>query len=437
MVIHAGDPQRRRRFLQLLAASPLLPSVNLARSVMNALRQEQSSVQDPDGVPSSVLKSIQEYDDSLSSAKDAITVFDLEAVARKKLNVGHLALLLGAEDGSEYIANRQGFARFQLRPTRLVDVDKVDMSVTLFGTKWNTPIILCPVGAQAAFNPEAELATARAAKAKGHLQMLSDAPTRSIEDITAARGEPLWAQVPWNKDWSITLGQIKRNEATGCPVIFLTVDNPAGIKREVVARVWRQNEALCGACHTWTDNGGRPTARWAGPSFKNVEGSLADTKPIGPSMAAPPFSWDWVKRVRDATNRKLLIKGVQTREDAERAIEHGVDGLQVSNHGGNVEMTGRGTIDCLSEVVAGVARRIPVIIDGGFRRGTDIYKALAMGATAIGVGRPYLWGLASFGQEGVEATLDILTAEFRMIMSQMGATSIKGIDKYSVIRRPA
>jgi isopentenyl diphosphate isomerase/L-lactate dehydrogenase-like FMN-dependent dehydrogenase len=411
---------------------------------MKALQQEQNDgtatdnvlhVQDPEGVPASVLKSMKEYDDNLSSARDAISVFDLEAVARKKLNVGHLAWLLGAEDGSGYMANRRGFSRFQLRPKRLVDVRKIDTSVRLFGTKWNTPIILCPVGAQAAFNPEAELATARAAKAKGHLQMLSDAPFRSIEDITAARGEALWAQVPWKSDWSLTLGRIKRAEAAGCPAIFLTVDNPAGNKREAVARVWRENAALCATCHTLADNGGPPRPRWAGPSFTNVEGALADTKPVGPPVMAPPQTWDWVKKVRDATSRKLLIKGIQTREDAELAIQHGVDGVHVSNHGGRVEMTGRGTIECLSEVVAGVAGRVPVIIDGGFRRGTDIYKALAMGATAIGVGRPYLWGLASFGQEGVEAALDILSTEFRMIMGQMGATSIKGINANSVIRR--
>jgi isopentenyl diphosphate isomerase/L-lactate dehydrogenase-like FMN-dependent dehydrogenase len=265
--------------------------------------------------------------------------------------------------------------------------------------------------------------------------MLSDAPFRSIEDITAARGEALWAQVPWKSDWSLTLGRIKRAEAAGCPAIFLTVDNPAGNKREAVARVWRENAALCATCHTLADNGGPPRPRWAGPSFTNVEGALADTKPVGPPVMAPPQTWDWVKKVRDATSRKLLIKGIQTREDAELAIQHGVDGVHVSNHGGRVEMTGRGTIECLSEVVAGVAGRVPVIIDGGFRRGTDIYKALAMGATAIGVGRPYLWGLASFGQEGVEAALDILSTEFRMIMGQMGATSIKGINANSVIRR--
>ena len=216
MITRTGDPKSRRRFLQLLAASPLLPYVNLPHSIMKALQQEQNSnatatddvlhVQDPDGVPASVLKSMQEYDDNLSSAKDAITVFDLEVVARKKLNPGHLAYLLGTEDGATYMANRQGFSRFQLRPRRLVDISKIDMSVTLFGTKWNTPIFLCPVGFQGAFNPEAELATARAAKAKGHLQMLSGVLQITRGYNRSQRGAPLGSGGR-NNDWSITRGE--------------------------------------------------------------------------------------------------------------------------------------------------------------------------------------------------------------------------------------
>jgi isopentenyl diphosphate isomerase/L-lactate dehydrogenase-like FMN-dependent dehydrogenase len=139
------------------------------------------------------------------------------------------------------------------------------------------------------------------------------------------------------------------------------------------------------------------------------------------------MTWDFVRRLQDATSMKLLLKGIVTREDAELAVEHGVDGLVVSNHGGRQDPSGRGTIESLPEVVGGVSGRIPVLIDGGFRRGTDIFKALALGADAISIGRPYAWGLAAFGQEGVEAVIRLMQAEFEMVMRQAGTPSIKKI----------
>ena len=415
-----GDPKSRRRFLQMLAASPLVHYARLPHAVMKALQQDQNPggntddvlhVQDPDGMPGTVLKSMQEYDDHLASAKDAITVFDLEVVARKKLDVGHLGYLLGTEDASTYMANREGFTRLQLRPRRLVDTKNIDMSVSLIGTKWNTPIFLCPIGYQAAFNPQGELATARAAKAKGVLQMMSSAKTRGI---------------------------LKRAEAAGCPAIFLTVDASGGDKREALARIRRQNSAHCATCHTLIENEGLTERALSGPGFMNPGGAWSSTPPVGPpTPETVPLSWDYVKKLKDATPMKLFIKGIVSREDAELAVQHGVDGVWISNHGGHAENSGRGTIECLPEVAAGVAGRVPIIIDGGFRRGVDIYKALALGATAIGFGRPCAWGLASFGQDGVEAALDIMTTELRMVMGQMGATSVSQIKKDSVIPRPA
>jgi isopentenyl diphosphate isomerase/L-lactate dehydrogenase-like FMN-dependent dehydrogenase len=138
-------------------------------------------------------------------------------------------------------------------------------------------------------------------------------------------------------------------------------------------------------------------------------------------------TWDYIKRLRDTTGMKLLVKGIVTHEDAELAVRHGLDGIYVSNHGGRGENSLRATIDCVGEVAQGVAGRMPVLVDGGFRRGTDVFKALALGATAVGVGRPYLWGLASFGQEGVEAVLAILRRELELIMRQAGATSLAAI----------
>jgi 4-hydroxymandelate oxidase len=145
------------------------------------------------------------------------------------------------------------------------------------------------------------------------------------------------------------------------------------------------------------------------------------------------MNWDIVKRLRDATTMKVVVKGIVTNEDAALAVEHGVDGVIVSNHGGRAEESGRATIESLPEVVAGAAGRIPVLVDGGFRRGTDIFKALALGANAVCVGRPYVWGLAAFGQPGVEAVLGILRRELTTIMRQTGTVSLKEIARHSVV----
>jgi len=149
-------------------------------------------------------------------------------------------------------------------------------------------------------------------------------------------------------------------------------------------------------------------------------------------MGMTGHSWASVDRLKSVTKMKVLLKGIQTREDAALCLEHGVDGILVSNHGGRADETLRGTIECLPEVVEAVGGRIPVFVDGGIRRGTDIFKALALGATAVGIGRPYIWGLGAFGQPGVERVLDILTRELRIVMTQMGASKVADISRSSI-----
>ncbi len=150
--------------------------------------------------------------------------------------------------------------------------------------------------------------------------------------------------------------------------------------------------------------------------------------PIKDAEIARFMTWELLDKIRNATKMKLVVKGIETGADAELCLRHGVDGIIVSNHGGRASETGRGTIECLPEIAKAVNKKVPVMIDGGFRRGTDIFKALALGADAIGIGRPYIWGLSSFGQEGVEAVLTILTQEFEMTMQQAGVKSIKEIN---------
>jgi isopentenyl diphosphate isomerase/L-lactate dehydrogenase-like FMN-dependent dehydrogenase len=153
----------------------------------------------------------------------------------------------------------------------------------------------------------------------------------------------------------------------------------------------------------------------------------------GLGLTSPSLTWDFIKRLKDVTKMKVVIKGLETREDATQAIDHGADGIVISNHGGRATETGRGTIECVAEVTQAVRGRIPVLVDGGFRRGTDVFKALALGANAVGIGRPYIWGLSAFGQQGVERVLDILNNELRLAMAGCGTRNVKEISAASLI----
>jgi isopentenyl diphosphate isomerase/L-lactate dehydrogenase-like FMN-dependent dehydrogenase len=209
-------------------------------------------------------------------------------------------------------------------------------------------------------------------------------------------------------------------------VLALTVDLQGGSNRLTLARSIPRDSRDCTQCHQ-TDRTRLSGFITGKPMFNGLDISAAtDMTPIS-------MSWDYIRRLRDIWPRKLIIKGIVTREDAELAVEHGLDGLLVSNHGGRAEDSGRAAIDSLGEVVQGVQGRVPVLVDSGFRRGTDVFKALALGATAVGIGRPYIWGLASFGQEGVEKVLDILRAELLIAMRQAGTRSIAEIDRSYVV----
>jgi 4-hydroxymandelate oxidase len=403
----------RRRLLQLLACSPLLPHLHLPDGWVDAVYAAQS--------PASA------DTDLIASAADASSVLDFEPVARAKLPPWHWAWLSTGGDGGETMrANREGFDRYQIRARRLVDISKIDTSVRLFGQTWETPIYMSPVGGHRTYNPEGELATARAAKAKKHLQVLSTVTTTSVEDVNAARGEPVWFQLYQRDDWGQTKELLKRVESAGCPALVFTVDLLGGRNMEQFNRVLQRNRQQCVACHV----NGQPLTDLRNRPMLNKLSTPAIPQP---EIGSP--TWDYVKRLKDTIGMKLLVKGIVTREDAELAIQNGVDGVYISNHGGRAENSLRPTIQCVAEVAAGVAGRAPILVDGGVRRGTDIFKALALGATAVGVGRPYMWGLASFGQPGVEMVLDILRRELQLIMRQSGVTSVQAISGAYVSER--
>jgi isopentenyl diphosphate isomerase/L-lactate dehydrogenase-like FMN-dependent dehydrogenase len=305
------------------------------------------------------------------------------------------------------------------------------MSLELFGMRLNSPLILCPVGSQRAFHPDGEVAVARAAQAKGNLQILSTQTSIGVEDVIKARGGPIWYQLYTTDKFDVTTKLVKRAEAAGCTATAVTVDLPNGRNTTTMTRFQRLDTRACGTCHT------DATGNLANP---RVGGGVSNTKPMfagmnteGLGVTSPSLTWDFIKRLKDVTKMKVLIKGLETGEDAALAVQHGADGIIVSNHGGRATETGRGTIECVAEVVQAVRGRIPVVVDGGVRRGTDIFKALALGATAVGIGRPYIWGLSSYGQQGVERVVDILNNELRLAMVGCGTRTLKEITSSSII----
>jgi 4-hydroxymandelate oxidase len=390
--------RHRRAFLKFAAASPYVAALGGLEAFAQKAPEISGVIADP---------------------KEALSVMDFEEAARRKVLPGHWAYMVsGVDDDATVRANRQGYSHVQLRPRRLRDATKVDMKTALFGVTYNSPIFTCPTGGEKFFDSDGEIAVARATKARGTMQMLSTSTSTGVEDVNKAHGQPVWYQLYAPSSWDVCEKIVRRVEAAGCPVIALTVDNTTGRNSETYLRTRPKDLRVCLSCH---ESG-------AGPSVR--ERKMYDGIDMtGVQTQNPAMTWDFVDRLRKATKAKLFIKGIDTREDARLALEHGFDGILVSNHGGRSTETGRATIEALPEVVAEVGNRIPVIIDGGVRRGTDVFKALALGAKAVGIGRPFLWGLGAFGEAGVNRVLEILQGELKLAMGNCGTPSISSIDR--------
>ena len=398
--------ESRRLFLKFLAGSPALAYLGLPAFAAQRRR--------------STLRYAGMGDGPIASPDDALNVFDFETVAQQELPPAHWGYMAtGTDDDATIRANREGFEHFQLRARRLVDVREIDMSTEILGRKWPTPIVIAPTGSNQAFHADGELAVTRAAKAKETLQILSTVSSTSIEDVVEARGEPVWYQLYPRYSWDVTKAIVSRAERAGCPAIVLTVDLLGGSNRETVKRFAKTDMRECSVCH----DGQRVR-----PMYEGLDIPGRNDYPRG-------LTWDYVRQVREHTSMQVLIKGIVTAEDAALAVERGVDGIIVSNHGGRAEASMRSTIECLPEIVDTVRGRIAVLVDSGFRRGTDFFKALAVGADAVCIGRPYLWGLASFGQAGVEAVLELLKTELEIVMRQMGTPSIAQITSSRIVDR--
>jgi len=385
----------RREFLKFLAASPLFGSFS---SFAQELAETGGGI--------------------IKDPAEALNVFEMEAAARAVVPPAHFGYLAsGVDDDGTLRANRAGYSRYQIRPRRLVDVSSFDMSVELFGLRSSSPIFLAPIGSCGAFHFEGEVGVARAANEKGTAMILSTQASRSIEEVIDARDGPIWFQLYSTNKWSVTEQLVRRADRAGATAIALTVDLPAGRNTETSALLARTDVRVCESCHS--------PARTK-PAFEGIDMA-------GVGLVDPGLTWNVVERLKDLTSLPIIIKGIETREDALLAVDSGADGIVVSNHGGRATPTGRGTIEALPEVATAVNGRVPVIVDGGIRRGSDIFKAIALGASAVGVGRPYAWGLGAFGQAGVERVVDILTREFAITMRGSGARSLAEIGLNHII----
>lgn len=322
----------------------------------------------------------------------------------------------GAADELTLRWNREAYERIRLRPRNLVDVSHIDTRVTLFGREMPFPILLAPAAYQRLVHPDGELATVRGAGAAGATLVVSSFATTTVEEVAAAATHPLWFQLYVQPDRGFTRDLVGRAEAAGCQALVVTADTPVLGPRY---REIRGNFAL---------PAGMERANLRGISNAGAAGRPTEAN-IYSAMLDPKLSWKDVDWLRSLTRVPVLLKGVMNAEDAGRAVDAGVSGLIVSNHGGRNLDTVPATIDALPEVVAKVAGRIPVLVDGGIRRGTDVLKAFAVGASAVLVGRPYLYGLAVGGAEGVAHVVTILRRELEMAMALTGRTTLAAIDR--------
>jgi isopentenyl diphosphate isomerase/L-lactate dehydrogenase-like FMN-dependent dehydrogenase len=374
----------RRSFLRYLTLSPLAANISLADLFAE-----------------------------IESPENAINVFQFEEVIRKKLTKDVCDFISGGADDEKTIkANRDAFDYVQIRARRLVNVSKIDTGIELLGHKMETPILIAPVGFQKAIHADGELAVARAAASMKHEMIVSTVSSYSIEDISRQHPSKVWFQLYPTSDRNVARTLLERAESAGCPIAALTVDTPVLGNREnqigFLNKVLQSDQGYLG-------------------NFKNID--------LRKALSDESMTWDMISWMKGITKMKIAIKGIVTAEDAKLCLEYGADAIVVSNHGGRQEESNRGTLECLPEVIAAVQGKIPVLIDGGFRRGTDIFKALALGAKAVCIGRPYVWGLGAFGQPGVEKVLDLLKAELVRIMKLAGTPSISSITPSHVTSR--
>jgi isopentenyl diphosphate isomerase/L-lactate dehydrogenase-like FMN-dependent dehydrogenase/poly(3-hydroxybutyrate) depolymerase len=342
---------------------------------------------------------------------ELINLHDYETIARQRLpHAVWDTYAQGSEDERTLHDNERAYADLRLRPRVLVDTRQCDTTTTVLGSQIALPVMLAPVSLHRMVHPDGEKATARAARAAGTVLVTSTLSSFPLEDIAqAAGGSPLWFQLYLYKDEEFNRHLLRRVEQAGYRAIVLTVDAPFVGNRERD----RHNHFTLPEAHPFGNFTGRGVD--LDINWQNRGDRLM-------------LTWQSIEYIRSLTSLPLLLKGILTAEDAARAVAAGVDGIIVSNHGGRQLDTSLATVEALPEVVAAVAGRCEVYVDGGIRRGTDILKALALGARAVLIGRPAIWGLAADGVAGVQGVLQVLHDELALAMRLAGRTSLADID---------
>jgi lactate 2-monooxygenase len=349
-----------------------------------------------------------------------------EAAAAETLDAGQFDYIVGgAGSESTMRANREALERYRLRPRMLRGNRERDLSVEVLGTPSVVPFLLAPVGVLSIAHQEGEPAVARASAAMGVPFILSSAASHSIEEIAEAMGDGRrWFQLYWVDDREIVASFVRRAEESGYSAIVVTLDTPVlGWRERDLRKAYLPFLTGEGCAQFFSDPVFR--SRLERPPEEDVLGAAAAMLRTFPNL---DLTWDDLDWLRDLTDLPLVVKGVLTGEDATLALEHGADGISVSNHGGRQVDGAVAALDALVEVRAAVGPEVCVLMDGGIRRGADVLKALALGADAVLVGRPYAYGLAVGGQEGVEAVLTHLIADTDLTLALVGGTSASTLD---------
>jgi 4-hydroxymandelate oxidase len=335
-----------------------------------------------------------------------VSLYDYEVAAKRILSGPAWEYFNGGSaDEITLRRNRQALDLLQLKPKVLVDVTSIDTSRTLLGHNMAHPIILAPTSSHLLAHPDAEVATARGAASAKAIMVASTVSNRSVEDICHVASEPVWFQLYVEDDRSAVKALIERAESAGCKALCITVDNPLAYARNREERVRAQAPML---------------------PFPNLGITAA---PGGRGRSRRHFNWKDLGWIQSFAKTPIVLKGIMNPDDADEAVRHGVAAIIVSNHGGRVLDTEPATIEVLPAVVDRVAGRIPVLFDSGIRRGTDIVKGLAYGASAVLIGRPYIYGLSVSGADGVRSVIDILRAELEGAMAMTGRTRLDDIDR--------
>jgi lactate 2-monooxygenase len=371
---------------------------------------------------------------AMAGAKPVVPIAfaDLEAKAREKLTpeaYAYIACGAGFEQTVE--ENAAAFDRWRIVPRMLRDVAQRDLSIELFGRKLNSPLLIAPIGVQELAHKDADLATAKAAAAERVPMIFSNQASVPMETMaTAMGGEPRWFQLYWSKSDELVASLIRRAEACGCDAIVVTLDT--------TLLGWRTRDL---------DYAYLPFIRGMGiaqytsdPVFRAMLKKPPEEDMLGAAQlfmtiySNPALTWDKLAFLREHTTKPILLKGINHPDDARKALDHGIDGIVVSNHGGRQVDGARAALDGLDDIAQAVGGRMPLLFDSGIRGGAGIFKALALGASAVCIGRPYVYGLALAGEAGVRAVLRNMIADLDLTMGTAGCASIADVNRDMLVR---